>query len=209
MHRQEARHPLLTRLHAAWTGAFLTGGLFAQQNEAPMEGGVPPLPHPDVPPPPEVPVPVNHWPLIGLISLAVVVFTVLIVFLVKGVRRQAKQSPPPLEHAHQRLRELLRQTESIHPAETAHRVSVIVREYFEARYGTPAPRRTREEIYEGEAPATAPDPRPRFENVALECDRVAFGKEAVTKEIADSLVKSAVEALRHEAYAPPETATAR
>jgi hypothetical protein len=81
---------------------------------------------------------------------------------------------------------------------------MIIREYQAARYAVPAPFRTREEIYEKTEALPGGPQRTRFAPLAMSCDRIAFAPSPTTPAEAEALVKSAVEALREEAYRSPE-----
>jgi hypothetical protein len=106
---------------------------------------------------------------------------------------------PPLTLAHRRLLELLDETEKLSPAETGHRVSVIMREYQMGRYAVPAPFRTREELYDLHQFAADAERRDRFASIALTCDEIAFAPAPATIAEAQSLVQAAIETLRREA----------
>jgi hypothetical protein len=100
--------------------------------------------------------------------------------------------------ARKRLGELLAECHSLPPDEVGHQVSVIVRDYQEARYAVPAPYRTREELYEKYTMTNNEKLRARFEPLAELCDRLAFAPAPSTAAQAEALIQSALDALDQE-----------
>jgi hypothetical protein len=159
-----------------------------------------PLPHPELPKPVEIVEVSPPWLFILCGAAAAILFAVVIWMLFRRQTRKAPPMVPPLTLAHRRLLDLLGEIEELDPAETGHRVSVILRDYQLGRYRVPAPFRTREELYDLHEFATDEERRGRFASIALTCDQLAFAPAPTTKAEAGSLVRSAIEALRHEVY---------
>lgn len=165
--------------------------------------GVPqpvPLPHPDLIPP-SIPAPGPPlWLIIGGSVVVLLLFALVIWILVKQPASSAAPATPPLSRAQKRLQELLLECDTLPPDDTAHRVSVILRDYQEGRYLVPAPYRTREELYEHGEFNTRDVVRKRFGPIATHSDRLAFAPLPATKEEARALVRESIEALQQEAY---------
>jgi hypothetical protein len=173
------------------------------QMPVPMDDGTR-LPHPDIPPP-IVPTEISWtWWILGTAMVMVVLLLALVLGLL-FMRRpaQAKQPVPPLKVALLRLEELQREVESRAPSEIAHRVSVIVRDYLQARYAVPAPFRTTEELYGSSAIQAREGLRERFGPVAMFYDRIEFAPQPATQADSERLIEEAVRSLRDEKrYAP-------
>lgn len=184
----------------AWTClAFaLTVPNLSAQSSPPTQPKLTPLPHPDLPKPiltdPGLPL----WlvivgALVALLLIAVVVWLLL-------HRGHTPMQPPalPLARARKRLRALLAECHTLPPDEVGHQVSVIVRDYQEARYAVPAPYRTREELYEKNTMPHHEKLQARFEPLAELCDRLAFAPAPSTTAQAEALIQSALDALDQE-----------
>ena len=93
--------------------------------------------------------------------------------------------------------------------ELAHRVSVILRDYLQARYGVPAPYRTTQELYGDSAIQAREGLRERFGPVADFYDRLEFAPQPATRADGEKLIEDAVRALGDEkrynpsSYPPP------
>ncbi len=190
-------HRVKTR---AWTClAFVWGtSMLSAQLSPPTQPKLTPLPHPELPKPtltePGLPLSlVTTGALVALLLAAAVVWLLM-------HRGHTRSAPPvlPLTRARNRLRKLLAEHARIQPDEVGHRVSVIVRDYQEARYAVPAPYRTREELYEKSTLPNNEKLRTRFEPLAELCDRLAFAPEPSTTAQAEALIHSAINAFDQE-----------
>ncbi|MCE9520355.1 MAG: hypothetical protein K8R87_12485 [Verrucomicrobia bacterium] len=182
-----------------WLLPFVVAsGIFAQHS--PAKPQLTPLPHPEVSAPIDISQYSSPWLLILICTIAVILLAVVIWLLFRSQNYQTISHVPPLTLAQSRLLELLDKTEKLNPAETGHRVSVIMRDYQLGRYAVPAPFRTREELYDLSQFATDEERRARFASVAQTCDQIAFAPAPATKEEAQLLVHAAIETLRHEVF---------
>lgn len=170
--------------------------------------GPPPLPHPELPPPDEVPVPPPWW-----IYWAVGVLILLLVGLVVWLLLRPKTLPPtplrqPWSSAVRALNDLRARLESIPPQDMSHRVSQVLRRYLLERYAVPAPARTTREIFDNsgipERQPGVPVPRSqgvwreRFEPVAKLCDDISFMPAPRTAEESVRLIDQALARLQEE-----------
>lgn len=180
--------------------------VLAQAGPQPM-----PLPHPELPKPSKPSKPVSLWTILGIAAISLALLGAVFWMLFCKMNARAVSQPPPLSVAHRRLLDLLQTHQTSPPEEVAHRVSVIMRDYQLARDQVPAPFRTREELYDMQEFTTAEDRRERFARVALTSDEIAFSPRTVAHVDAESLIKSAIETLRHEdsqnSGPPPLTVT--
>lgn len=174
------------------------GGALAQLE--PAGPTLTPLPHPELPKPADLPQASPPWLYILCGAAAAILFAVVIWMLFRSQARKAAPIVPPLTLAHRRLLDLLAAAGELDPSETGHRVSAIVRDYQMGRYRVPAPFRTREELYDRHEFAADDERRERFASVALTCDQIAFAPAPATRAEAESLVRSAIEALRREVF---------
>ena len=180
--------------------ALLLAGAAAFAQNAPMEPQLTPLPHPELPPPAVPGAPVSHgWPAVFAAFAAVLLGAVLFMLFRKRAQQPAP-GLPPLKLARRRLLALLDEVQNLMPAEVAHRVSVIMRDFQLARYHVPAPCRTREELYDQREFAADKDRLERYATVALSSDQIAFATAPATRAEAETLVRAAIEVLRGEAY---------
>lgn len=180
--------------------AFIRG-LLAQ-----LPTKVPPLPHPELPPPDLVPVPPPVW-IWWAAGLLLVVLIALVVWLLLRPK-----SPPPAQprqpwtSAFRALGELRARFDSIPPPEMGHRVSQILRRYLAERYAVPAPARTTNEIFDGKVDRLPGVPIPRaqglwrerFEPVARLCDDISFMPAPRTAEESATLIDQALARLQEE-----------
>jgi hypothetical protein len=187
------------KLRILWSMPSIVAGAALAQME-PAEPRLTPLPHPELPKPVDAAQVSPPWFFILCGAAAALLFAVVIWML---FRRQVRKVPPvvpPLTLAHRRLLDLLARSGELEPAETGHRVSMIVRDYQMGRYRVPAPFRTREELYDRHEFAADEERRGRFASVAQTCDQIAFAPAPATRAEAESLVRSAIETLRHEVF---------
>lgn len=182
-----------------WFMLLDAAGRIAAQN-LPPEPKLTPLPHPNLPKPVEITQVAIPWLIILCGIAAVILFGIVIWLLFRRQGRKAPMEVPPLTFAHRRLMELLSEVENLEPAETGHRVSVIMRDYQLGRYRVPAPFRTREELYDLREFVVDAERQGRFASVALTCDQFAFAAVPATKADAESLVHAAIETLRREVF---------
>lgn len=168
--------------------------------------GAPPLPHPDLPPPDEIHLPLPWW-----VPWAAVLFLLLLVGLVVWLLIRPKDVPPapprqPWSSALRALNDLRARIATIPPQEMSHRVSQVLRRYLMDRYAVPAPARTTYEIFSGthERLPGVPIPRAhglwreRFEPVARLCDDISFMPAPHTPEESGALIDQALACLQEE-----------
>lgn len=170
--------------------------------------GPPPLPHPNLPPPDEVPLPPPWW-----IYWAAGLLVLLLVALVVWLLLRPKTLPPtpqrqPWSSAVRALNDLRARLESIPPQDMSHRVSQVLRRYLQERYAVPAPARTTHEIFDSngvpERVPGVPVPRnqgvwrERFEPVARLCDEISFMPVPHTSEESARLIDQALARLQEE-----------
>jgi hypothetical protein len=199
------------------TACVVLAGLFpitlwAQQAGPELQ----PLPHPELPPAPAPPVELAAW--VYWVSGALALLLVgLIVWMMLRPRKASLglAGTPPLKTALAALKALEKIAHTLPPAEVSHRVSVILRQYLEGRYGLPAPFRTSTELFSEDAPApaatTAPRPgtammvRPRaqkfaqpFKDLADWWDELSFSPAPSTPGGARELLETARKRLEQE-----------
>jgi hypothetical protein len=168
-----------------------------------------PLPHPQIAPPAVPPEPVSWWFLIAAVVAAVVLVTLLVWLLLMRKSSAQAEVVPPLKVALSRLDTLKLELDGLSPDEVGHRVSVILRDYLQARYGVPAPYRTTQELYGDSAIQAREGLRERFGPVADFYDRLEFAPQPATHADSATLIEEAVTALRDEkrynpsSYPPP------
>ncbi|WP_395751406.1 DUF4381 family protein [Prosthecobacter sp.] len=168
--------------------------------------GVPPLPHPELPPPDTVDLPPAWW-----IFWAVILVVLLLIVLIVWLLLRPKQPPPlpqrqPWTSAFRSLNDLRTRIQSIPPQEMSHRISNILRRYLQERYAVPAPARTTREIFDvhTERRPGAPIPRAqglwleRFEPVAHLCDDISFMPAPRTIEESTMLIDQALARMQEE-----------
>jgi hypothetical protein len=170
----------------------------------PLRGQIPggqdlvPLPHPDIAPPVIPPEPVSWGLAIAGIVTALVLMAVVLWLLFRRRPEAYAESVSPLKRALSELEELQQALDSLTADELAHRVSVILRKYLQARYGVPAPYRTTQELYGNSAIQAREGLRDRFGPVAEFYDRLEFAPQPATRADSMQLIEDAVRALRDE-----------
>ncbi|MFZ4767794.1 MAG: hypothetical protein ACOYMN_22835 [Roseimicrobium sp.] len=179
------------------------------QNAAPDAAQAPPfppLPHPEIAPPELTPAGTSWW-FIGFCVVGIIALTALMLWLLWRKRpASAAVTEPPLPRAIAQL-EALRTAMDITPAqEFAHRVSVIVRDYLQARYAVPAPYRTTPELYGPKAVPPGEGVKERFEPLAEFYDKLEFAPTPSDRADVETLITAALEALQEEGRRVPPPA---
>jgi len=203
------------RFRSLGTGAFFfvcSAAVALGQIQMPGGPKLTPLPHPDIAPP-QIPEPGLPWWVYVAGGAFLIAFVALLLWLL--LRRSGSSGGPyvsPVKLALDKLATLQGQLDEVPPAEAAHRVSVILREYQEGRYAVPAPYRTSEELYHSLAPALKDGVQERFSPLAEIYDRLAFAPVPSTRSDAASLISAAQRALEEERdasrFQPPPLPTA-
>lgn len=186
--------------------------IWAQVMQAPGEAqqGPPPLPFPDVAPPPmvEATLPL-HWLVLGALLLLLALW-----FLIKPLFNRVAQAViparRPLQAALRALRELKSKAGNLSPAEIGHGVSETLRTYYLHRYGVPAPFRTTEELFpvvhELNESSRRRRWRDKFEPLAASYDALAYAPESVAHLSGLELIDQAISTLEAEVgTSDPET----
>jgi hypothetical protein len=177
--------------------------------QVPGEQDLVPLPHPQIAPPAVPPEPVSWWfPIAG--GVAATVLGALVIWLLFMRKSDATtETVSPLKVALGRLEALQLELDRLTPDELAHRVSVILRDYLQARYGVPAPYRTTQELYGNSAFQAREGLRERFGPVADFYDRLEFAPQPASRADCAKLIEEAVQTLHDEkryvpsSYPPP------
>lgn len=200
IHRLSSMAILGGLLSAAWGGTA-----FAQQRE-PVN--LTPLPFPEIDTP-HLPEPGMPWWVITGGAVLLVALVALLVLLLLRTRGTRPPTPPPhpLKHALQRLETLRASLDSLNPDAVGHEVSVILRDYQQARYRVPAPYLTSEELYGSNVLDSREDVRSRFSPLAKIYDRLSFGRIPATQAEAEKLVQDATDALQEERIYLPAAST--
>ncbi len=190
----------------AWSGVFTV--LITARLQAQLPGQAPepiPLPHPDLAPPEVPPAPVAWW-LIALGIVAVLILLGVVIALLFRLRKEVpRETVSPLKVALDRLEGMQWELSRLPPSEAAHRVSVILRDYLQARYSVPAPYRTSEELYSTQAIQAREGIRERFGPVAEFHDRMEFAPQPATLADCTKLMEEALQVLRDEKRYSPST----
>jgi hypothetical protein len=154
-----------------------------------------PLPHPDLPPPVVPESGLNSLWLWGALSVALVAIAVLIWALFRSQRSSPPKLPKARREAMRALKELGSEAPTLAPADTAGRVSDIVRRYLQLAYQIPAPRRTSSELFH---PTSTPESVKAVAPLADLWDRLAFGPPISTRDEASALVQKALQHVESE-----------
>jgi hypothetical protein len=164
----------------------------AKKGEAPK---LTPLPHPEVAPPalPQEPKPI--LPIVGAIFGVFVALTVLILLVIWRMKVRPPKLVSPATIAIKRLTALKAELSTLAPPEAAGRVSIILREFQEAGFAVPAPYLTSDELYHQPDGPLADAVRERFGPVADLYDRLSFARKPATKEEAEALIQTAMQAV--------------
>jgi hypothetical protein len=171
--------------------------LFAQAPGLPKQK-LEPLPHPEIAPPMMPVAPESWWPVVWA-TLAVLAGIGLIACLVIWRRQETvAETVPPLKVALVHLDALQEDVESLPPSEIAHQVSVVLRNYLQARYAVPAVSRTTEELYGEHAIQAKEGMRERFGPVAECYDRLEFAPQPSTPAQCLDLIEQARRSLLDE-----------
>lgn len=177
-----------------------------------------PLPHPELPDLPPIPVEVASWVwLVGGV-LAAVMLGLALWFLLKPRAPKAKLQASPRTSTLRALRQLHSTASTLPPPEVGHRVSIILRQYLEDRYHIPAPARTTPELFAnaGDLPETpriattgllevhaAKTVAPTrvvapFAPLAELWDRMAFAPLPATEKEALQLIEAAIQRIEED-----------
>jgi hypothetical protein len=157
-----------------------------------------PLPHPEIAPPVVPAEPMSWWlPIAGIVT-AVVLASLVVWLLFLRKSDTGSEAVSPLKLALGKLEELQQELDSLTSDELAHRVSVILREYLQARYGVPAPYRTTQELYGNSAIQAREGLRDRFGPVAEFYDRLEFAPQPASRDDSAKLIDEAARALKDE-----------
>lgn len=210
------RTPKLRRTQLTTHSLVLLLIALAVPARAQLPGGAPepqPLPHPELPAPPPVPEGVALWVWIVCGLLAAAMFGLILWLLLRARPLRPLPAANPRQQTLRALRQLSATAATLPPAETGHRVSLILRQYLQDRYRIPAPCRTTPELF---AAAKTPPPLPKaaanglFEirpaRAAAPAAPVVFAPLA---ELWDRLAFAPLPASTSEALALVETAIQR
>ncbi len=162
----QARLPVLQKASSPCL-LFFTALLPALPLRAQLPGAAPepqPLPHPKLPAPPPVPEGIALWVWIVSGVLAAALFGLILWLLLRARTLQPAPLANPRLNTLRALRQLAASAPSLPPAETGHRVSLILRQYLQDRYRIPAPCRTTPELF---ASAGTPPPLPSTASTGL------------------------------------------
>ena len=164
----------------------------AKKEEAPK---LTPLPHPEVALPalPVEPKPI--LPILGAIFGVFVALTLVILFVIWRMQVRPPKLVSPAKIAINRLTALKAELSALAPPEAAGRVSIILREFQEAGFAVPAPYLTSDELYHQPGGPLADPVKERFGPVADLYDRLSFARKPATKEEAETLIQTAVQAV--------------
>ena len=189
--------------HAATALLLIAARAHAQQMPDGMQPqGPPPLPHPEIAAPLPLPEHVPVWFVVGgLLLLGLLVAGIL--WLLFG-RKAAGIAPTkrPVKEALRALKDLRNKADVMRPSEVGHQVSEILRRFYEARYGLPAPYRTSQELFPkvdlNQEPLRRRLWRERYEPLAAVYDALSYAPVPATSAEAVRLIDSAVAKLEEE-----------
>jgi hypothetical protein len=168
------------------------------QTPGQQEQDLVPLPHPQIAPPAVPAEPVSWWFPVAAVLAAIVLAALVLWLLLMRKSPGPAEAVSPLKLALGRLDALKLELERHSPDEVAHRVSVVLRDYLQARYGVPAPYRTTQELYGDSAIQAREGLRERFGPVAEFYDRLEFAPQPATRADSANLIEDAVRALQEE-----------
>jgi hypothetical protein len=162
----------------------------------------PKLPHPEIPPPLEIPASYPWWMYVlgGLVLAGLVTLVIVLIFGRKP--KAATVTKRPLTDALRRMKDLRAKSDVLPPSEVGHGVSEILRRYYMDRYHIPAPFKTTEELFPrvslNDEPLRRRVWRERFESLAALYDSLAYAPLPATRSEAIALVETAIHKLEEE-----------
>lgn len=177
--------------------------VFAQAQAQPGQKEAPPLqplPHPELPEPVLVP-PGTPWWLYAGGGLVVVLLLALVLWLLLRPQKPVVVSPKqPWKDAHKALRKLSEtaQTGTVSPSDIAVSVSEILRRYFMARYGIPAPFRTTQELFHRQGQEPKVERLHKYAPLADLWDQLAFAPVPANTVESVALVGKAIRYLEED-----------
>jgi hypothetical protein len=171
--------------------------LLAQMPQAPE-----PLPHPQIPSPAELVEGLPWWVYLAGVVLVLGIIALLVWLVVGGKKTVTVSIKRPVQTALRALKDLRSKAEGLTPVDIGHRVSEILRHYYEDRYHIPAPCRTSEELFPA-IPLQEEHPRrrhwrERFESLAALYDALSYTPLPASKSEALALVETAINKLEDE-----------
>ncbi|MDB6120870.1 MAG: hypothetical protein JWO08_4651, partial [Verrucomicrobiaceae bacterium] len=108
----------------------------------------------------------------------------------------------PIKDALRALKDLRGKADVLSPSETGHQVSEIMRRFYEARYGIPAPFRTSQELFPrvdiSQEPMRRRAWRERYEPLAAVYDALSYAPVPATMSDAILLIDNAMQKLEEE-----------
>ena len=164
--------------------------------------GPPPLPHPEIPPPPPLTEHVSAWLVIVVLVLIGLVFSGIVMLLFGRKKPGPAVARRPVKDALRALKELRNQADVMSPAQVGHQVSETLRRFYEARYGIPALVRTSQELFPKvdlkQEPLRRRVWRERYEPLAAIYDALSYAPAPATKAEAVRLIDEAIAKLEEE-----------
>jgi len=187
----------------AFLALVLSAPAFAQQVPDGMQPpGPPPLPHPEIPPPLPLPEHVSVWLVVGVLVLLGLLVTGIILLLFGRKAAGPVPSRRPIKEALRALKDLRNKADVLPPSEVGHGVSEILRRFYEARYGIPAPFRTSQELFPkvdlNQEPLRRRLWRERYEPLAAIYDALSYAPVPATSADATRLIDDAIHKLEEE-----------
>ncbi len=173
-----------------------------QQPDGMQPPGPPPLPHPEIAPPLPLPEHVSVWLVLGVLAVVGLMVTGLILLLFGRKGPPPLPSRRPIKEAMQALKNLRSKADALDPSEVGHQVSEIMRRFYEARYGIPAPFRTSQELFPrvdiSQEPLRRRLWRERYEPLATVYDALSYAPAPATLNKAILLIDNAMDKLEEE-----------
>jgi hypothetical protein len=161
-----------------------------------------PLPHPEIPAPELIVLPWPWWMHALVIIGALAVVGLILWWLMRKPNRGPDRSERPLKVALRALKDIHNRADILPPADVGHAVSHVLRTYYQARYGIPAPARTTQELFpeagRDDEPIRRRQFRLRFEPLATLYDQLAYAPLPATSAEALTLVDTATATLEDE-----------